>query len=129
MYVRLVSTYEHGSQSKYMHQIGSSHELSNKKLCIADKVEGAEMCSTWHQGDKVALEADAFYIHILRNQILVCPFLPCSILANKHVEESLANPKELVDWQTLFTDILWATKDSSNNMIDAQLAAGTTLVA
>jgi hypothetical protein len=88
---------------------------------MADKAEGAETCGTRHQGDKVALEADDLYIRVARNQILGRPFLPCSILAEDYAKELLADSKELADWQTLFADILRASKDSSHATVDAIL--------
>ena len=118
MYVRLVCLDEHGSQSKCQHLIGSS---GNEKVCFVDKAEGVETCGTNHQGDEVALEANALYIQVARKQILSSPFLPCSILADTYVEELLAQPRELVDWQTLFIDILRASEDSSHATVDAAM--------
>jgi hypothetical protein len=69
----------------------------------------------------VALDADAFYIRITRNQILGRPFLPCSILSEDYAEELLADAKELIDWQTLFADILRAAEDSSHATVDARM--------
>ena len=118
--MRLVRTDEHGSQSSCRHQIGSTNGPSNEKVCMADKAEGGETCGTRHQGNEVALEADAFYIRVARNQILGRPFLPCSILSEEYVTELLADSKELIDWQTLFADILRASEDSSHATMDAQ---------
>jgi hypothetical protein len=53
----------------------------------------------------VALEVDASYIQVGKNQILGRTFLPCTILAKDYVEELLAKANELVDWQTMFADI------------------------
>jgi len=120
--VRLLRTDAHGSQSKCRHQIGTpTSGPSSEKVCIAEKTEGAETCGTLHQGDEVALEADALYIRVGKNQILGRPFLPCSIPAGDYVTELLAEAKELVDWQTLFADIIRAAEDSSNGIIDADL--------
>jgi hypothetical protein len=115
--VRLVRIDKHGSQAKCRHQIGSS----NEKVCIADKAEGVETCGTRHQGDKVALEADSFYICISRNQILGRPFLPCAILTEDYVEELLSQSKELIDWKTLFADIIRCSEDASHTTVDAGL--------
>jgi hypothetical protein len=110
--VRLVRTDDHGSQSKCRHQIGTpTSGPSSEKVCIAEKTEGVETCGTRHQGNEVALEADALYIRVGKNQILGRPFLPCSILAGDYVTELLAEAKELVDWQTLFADIIRAAED------------------
>jgi hypothetical protein len=79
--VRLVRTDDHGSQSKCRHQIGTATGSSSEKCCFADRIEGAETCGTRHQGDEVALEADALYIRVSKTQILGRPFLPCTILA------------------------------------------------
>jgi hypothetical protein len=97
--VRSVCTDDHGSQSKCHHQIGTpSSGPSSEKLCIAEKAEGAETCSTCHhQGNEVALEADTLYIQVGKNQILGRLFLPCSILSGDYVGELLAEAKELVD--------------------------------
>ena len=113
---RLVRTDEHGSQSKCRHLIGSS---GSEKVCFVEKAEGVETCGTNHQGDEVAVEANALYILIARKQILSSPFIPCSILAESYVEELLSDPRELVDWQTLFVDILRASEDSSHATVDA----------
>jgi hypothetical protein len=122
MRVRLVCSDKYGSQSKCRHWIGSTSGPSSEKVCMANKAEGAKICGTRHQGDKVALlEADALYIRVARNQILGRPFLPCSILLEDHAKELLADSKELVDWQTLFADILRASKDSSHATVDAIL--------
>jgi hypothetical protein len=90
---------------------------SSKKICFAEKTKGAETCSTHHQGNEVALEADALYIRVGNNQILGRPFLPCSILSGDYVSELLAEAKEL----TLFADIICATKDSSHATIGTDL--------
>jgi hypothetical protein len=73
---------------------------------MADKMSGAETCGTRHQGDGVALEADALYIRISRNQILGICFVPCVILADGSVEDLLNEAKELAEWQTLFADVI-----------------------
>ena len=88
---------------------------------MADKAEGAETCGTRHQGDEVALEVDALCIRIARTQILGRPFLPCSILSEDYARELLADSKELVDWQTLFADILQASEDASHATMDTRL--------
>jgi hypothetical protein len=119
--VRLVRTDGHGSQSRCRHQIGTASGPTSEKVCIAERTEGAETCGTRHQGEEVALEADALYIRVAKNQILGRPFLPCTILAEDYVTELLAETKELVDWQTLFADIIRAAEDSSHATIDAEL--------
>jgi hypothetical protein len=69
----------------------------------------------------VALEADALYIKVGNNQILGRPFLPCSILAGDYVTELLDASKELVDWQTQFSDIIQAAEDPSHATVNAEL--------
>jgi hypothetical protein len=59
----------------------------------------------------VALEADALYIRINRNQILGIPFIWCIILVDAFIEELLSEAKELAKWQTLFADIIRALDD------------------
>ena len=119
--MRLVRTNGHGSQSKCHHQIGTASGPTSKKVCFAERAEGAETCGTRHQGKEVALEANALYICVGKNQILGKPFLPCTILADDYITELLAEAKELVDWQTLFADIIRAAEDSSHATIDAEL--------
>ncbi len=70
---------------------------------------------------EVALEANAFYICIGRHQVLGRPFLPCAILAEEYATELLADAKELVEWQTLFADIIRAAEDLSLATMDARL--------
>jgi hypothetical protein len=51
----------------------------------------------------VALEADALFIRVGKNQILGRLFLPCTILSGEYVAELLAEArKELLDWQTFY---------------------------
>jgi hypothetical protein len=107
MRVRLLRTDDHGSQSKCRHQIGIASGPSSETVCIAERTEGGETCDTRHLGEEVALEADALYIRVGKNQILGRPFLPCTILSGDYVAELLAEAKELVDWQTLFADIIF----------------------
>jgi hypothetical protein len=88
---------------------------------MADKMSGAETCGTRHQGDEVALEADALYIRISRNQqILGICFVPCVILADDFVEELLNEAKELAEWQTLFADVIRASEDSDDTTLDVE---------
>jgi hypothetical protein len=116
--VRLVRVDEFGCRSKCRHEIG----LSNEKLCMAEKAgDGVETCGVRHHGEEVALEANACYIRIARNQILARPFLPCAILAEDYLEELLADSKELVDWQTLFADIIRTAEDSNHATVDARM--------
>jgi hypothetical protein len=79
-----------------------------------------ERCGTHHQGDEVALEADALYIRISRNQILGVRFVPCVILADDFVEELLNEAKELAEWQTLFADVIRASEDSDDTTLDSE---------
>ena len=116
--MRLVRSDEHGSQSKCRHLIGSS---GTKKVCFSEKAEGVETCGTNHQGDEVALEANALYLQVARKQILSSPFLPCSILAESYIQELLTDSRELVDWKALFADVLRASEDSSHATVDASL--------
>jgi hypothetical protein len=115
--VRLVRTDKHGSQSKCRHQIGSA----NKKVCFSEKAERVETCGTKHHGGEVALEADACYIHIGRHQILGHPFLPCLILSEEYASELLEDSKELIEWQTLFANIIRAAEDSSLDTVNTGL--------
>jgi hypothetical protein len=79
---------------------------------MADKMSGAETCGTRHQGVEVALEADALYIRISRNQILGIRFFPCVILADNFIEELLSEAKELAEWQPCLptSSELWTTQ-------------------
>jgi hypothetical protein len=47
--------------------------------------------------------------------------LHCNILSGDYNDELLAEAKELMDWQTLFADIIRSTEDSSHATIDADL--------
>jgi hypothetical protein len=74
MGVHLICTDDHGSQSKCRNQIGTTSGPTSEKIGIAERTEGAETCGTRHQGNEVALEADALYIGVGKTQILGRPF-------------------------------------------------------
>jgi hypothetical protein len=71
---------------------------SSKKVCVAEEIEGANMCSTHHHGEEVALEADALFIRVGKNQILGRLFLPCTILSGEYVAELLELRQERSFW-------------------------------
>jgi hypothetical protein len=119
-HLRLVRTDEYGSQGKCRHRIGASNDPTKKKVCMADKMSGAETYDRRHQGDRVALEANALYIRISHNQILGIRSVPCLILADDFIEELLNEAKELAKWQTLFADIIRASEDSDGTTLDAE---------
>jgi hypothetical protein len=118
--LRLVRTDEYGSQAKCQHRIGACNDPTTEKVCMADKMSGAETCGTRHQGNEVALEADALYIRISRTHILGIRFIPCVILADDFVDELLNEAKELAEWQTLFAEVIRASENSDDTTLDAE---------
>ena len=112
--MRLVCSDDRGSQDKCRHRIGASLDQGNDRICMADKVAGAETCGTRHQGDEIALEADALYILLGRHRITGRPFLPCALLEEGFVSELLSTSRELADWQALFSDIILASEDAGS---------------